>query len=41
MHRREDNIKTNLKEIAWDTVDWSHLAQDQEGLRCRAHTIFS
>jgi len=32
--RSEDNIKTNLKEISWEVVDWIDLAQDRD--RCRA-----
>jgi len=27
--RSEDNIKTNLKEIGWEVVDWIDLAQDR------------
>jgi hypothetical protein len=41
MRRRENNIRTNLKEIAWDIVDWSHLAQDEEGMLWTAHAVFS
>jgi hypothetical protein len=25
-HRKEDNIRTNLREIGWTFVDWMHLA---------------
>jgi len=30
-HRRiwEDNIRIDLREIVWETVDWIHLAQDR------------
>jgi hypothetical protein len=24
-----DNIKTDLREIGWDNMDWIHLAQDR------------
>jgi hypothetical protein len=26
--KQEDNIKMDLKEIGWETVDWIHLNQD-------------
>ena len=26
-HRWEDKIKTNLKQIAWDVVNWTDLVQ--------------
>jgi hypothetical protein len=25
-HRWEDNIKMDLREMGWDSIDWSHLA---------------
>jgi len=28
--RREDNIRMVLKEIWWEGVDWTHLAQDRD-----------
>jgi hypothetical protein len=28
--RWEDNIKTDLREVGWEDVDWIHLAQDRE-----------
>ena len=30
--RSEDNIKTNLKEIGWEFVDWIDLAQDMDSV---------
>jgi hypothetical protein len=27
--RLEDNIKVDLRELEWETVDWIHLAQDR------------
>jgi hypothetical protein len=33
--RSKNNIKTNLREIGWEVVDWIDLAQDRD--RCRAH----
>jgi hypothetical protein len=31
-HIWEDNIKTDVKELAWERVDWIHLAQDWDVL---------
>jgi len=28
--RWEDNIGTDLMEIGWEGVDWTHLAQDRD-----------
>jgi hypothetical protein len=28
--RWENNIKTDLREIGWEGVDWIHLAQDRD-----------
>jgi hypothetical protein len=28
--RWEDNITTDLREIGWESVDWVHLAHDNE-----------
>jgi hypothetical protein len=28
-HRRENNIKTDLREIGFEGVDWIHLPQDR------------
>jgi hypothetical protein len=32
-NRWEDNIRINLKEIMFDSVDWIHLAQDRDRYR--------
>jgi hypothetical protein len=29
-HRWEDNVKTCLKEVAWELMDWLNLAQDRD-----------
>jgi hypothetical protein len=29
-HRREDNIRVDLREIGWEVVDWIHFAQDRD-----------
>jgi len=31
--RWEDNIRMNLTEIGWESVDWIHMAQDRERWR--------
>lgn len=28
--RWEDNINTDLREIGWYSMDWTHLAQDRD-----------
>jgi hypothetical protein len=28
-HKWEDNIKTDLREIMWEVVDWMHMTQDR------------
>jgi hypothetical protein len=45
-HRRcrrrwEDNIKTDLREIVWEGVDWIHLAQDRDQWRALMSTVTS
>jgi hypothetical protein len=27
---KKDNIRTDLREIRWEGVDWMHLAQDRD-----------
>jgi hypothetical protein len=29
-HRWEDNIRMDLREIGWESVNWMHLAQDRD-----------
>jgi hypothetical protein len=29
-HRWRNNIKMNIKEIGWESMDWIHLAQDRD-----------
>jgi hypothetical protein len=26
----EDNVRTDLREIGWEVVDWVHLAHDRD-----------
>jgi hypothetical protein len=37
--RWEDNIRMNLKEIAWRDVDWMHLAQVRDQWRALLNTV--
>jgi hypothetical protein len=29
-HRWEDNVRVDLREIGWESVDWMHLAEDMD-----------
>jgi hypothetical protein len=29
-HKWKDNIRLDLREIGWKSVDWIHLAQDRD-----------
>jgi hypothetical protein len=33
MHRWEDNIKTDLHEVRWESMDWVRLSQDRDSGR--------
>jgi hypothetical protein len=35
----EDNIKIDLKEIEWGTVDWINLAEDKDQWRALVNTV--
>jgi hypothetical protein len=35
------NIKIDLKEVMWDGMDWSHLAQDREQWRALVNTVMN
>ena len=39
--RWEDNIKKNLKETGWESVDWFHLDQDREKWRSPVNTVMN
>jgi hypothetical protein len=43
IHRRrwEDNIRTNLREIGWERVDWMHVAQDRDQWRTVGKTVMN
>jgi hypothetical protein len=34
-----DNIKTDLREIGWEGVDWIHMAQNNDQWRTLVNTI--
>jgi hypothetical protein len=36
-----DNIKTDLREIGWDGVDWIDLAQDRDQWRAVVNTVMN
>jgi hypothetical protein len=37
-HRREDNIKINLREIGWGSMDWIDLVQSKDQWRALVNT---
>jgi hypothetical protein len=41
MHRSDDNIKIDLKEIESEDVDWMHLAGDRDQWRDLVNTIMN
>jgi hypothetical protein len=36
-----DNIKTDLREIGWDGMDWIDLAQDRDRWRALLNTVMN
>jgi hypothetical protein len=36
-----DNIKMDLREIGWDDVDWTDLAQDRGQWRAFVNTVMN
>jgi hypothetical protein len=36
-----DNIKTDLREIEWDDMDWIVLAQDRDQWRALVNTVMN
>jgi hypothetical protein len=41
MHRWEDNIKIDLREIGFGDVDWINLAQDRDRWRALVDTVMN
>jgi len=39
--RREDNIRMDLGEIGWKSVDWIRLVQDRDQCRVRAKLVLA
>jgi hypothetical protein len=39
--RGEDNIRMDLREIWWRSVDWIHLAQDRDQWRALVKMVMS
>jgi hypothetical protein len=35
----EDNIKTDLREIGWGFMEWSHLVKDRDQWRVLVKTV--
>jgi hypothetical protein len=36
-----DNIKKDIREIGWDSMDWIDLAQDREQWRALVNTVMN
>jgi hypothetical protein len=41
MHRWEDNIRMDLKDIGWDGVAWIHLAQNKDQWRAFVYMVMN
>jgi hypothetical protein len=39
--RWEDNIKMDLREVGWGSVDWIELAQDKDRWRALVYTVMN
>jgi hypothetical protein len=39
--RYVDNIKIDLREIGWDGVDWTDMAQDRDQWRALVNTVLN
>jgi hypothetical protein len=40
-HKWEANIRTDLREIGWEGVDWMHLAQDRDQWQAVVNTVMN
>jgi hypothetical protein len=38
-HRREDNIRMDLRGVRWKGMDWIHLTQDRDQWRSPVNTV--
>jgi hypothetical protein len=41
IHRWEDNIKIDLREIGWSGMDWIDLAEDRDQWRALVNTVMN
>jgi hypothetical protein len=39
--RREHNIKMDVQEVRWGTMDWTDLSQDRDSLRALVNTVMN
>jgi hypothetical protein len=39
--RREDNIRTDLREMVWEDVDWMHLVQERYRWRAVVNMVMN
>jgi len=37
--KKKDDIKMDIKEMAWEVADWMHLAQDRYQMRALVSTV--
>jgi hypothetical protein len=40
-HRWEDNIRVDLREIAWNDANWIHLTQDRDQRWALVNTVMN
>jgi hypothetical protein len=40
-HRGEDNIKMDLREVEWGSIDWTNLAQDRDRGRALVNSMMN
>ena len=40
-HRWEDNIKMDLQEVGWGSMDWIDLAQNRDRLHAPVNTVIN
>jgi len=38
---QDNNIRTDLREIGWERVDWSYVAQDRDQWRAVVNTVMN
>jgi len=41
IHRWEDNNRIDVKEVGWEGVDWTHLAEDRDQWRALVSTVMN